>query len=342
MSQIGITIESINFNGESVDITFNPYSGGSINLGTQTIPYDYLSSNYEGNYTIDIPSIPKTCTLQIGTPPSPTPTPSVTVTPTMTPTPTPTPPPAGDPDANAYLADVVSAGGTTDATIDAAVDTLFVDLKAAGVYSKLVAFYPLVGGVASSNLINANGNTSYDLTLSGGWVHNTDGMVSNGTNTIGDTSIIPATTLSATDNHTSVFFKDLNGPPGYDGAGPAPYLIHTVGRSLEVFNGSAHMPALGSVPVNGKCFLINVKENNTSAFAATNVNGVGYSVKATNTNAATALPTVNWYIGKINGLGGWQSQSQYWFVTLGNGLTQTQASDLHDAIDTFATTLGRT
>ena len=167
MSQIGITIESINFNGESVDITFNPYSGGSINLGTQTIPYDYLSSNYEGNYTIDIPSIPKTCTLQIGTPPSPTPTPSVTVTPTMTPTPTPTLPPAGDPDALAYLSDVVAAGGTTDATIDAAVETLFVDLKSAGVYNDLVAFYPLVGGVAASNLINANGNTSYDYLVDG-------------------------------------------------------------------------------------------------------------------------------------------------------------------------------
>ncbi len=68
MSQIGITIESINFNGQSVDISFAPYSGGTINLGTQTIPYDYLSTNYEGVYTIDIPSIPKTCTLTVGTP----------------------------------------------------------------------------------------------------------------------------------------------------------------------------------------------------------------------------------------------------------------------------------
>ena len=341
MSQIGITIESINFNGESVDITFNPYSGGSINLGTQTIPYDYLSSNYEGNYTIDIPSIPKTCTLQIGTPPSPTPTPSVTVTPTMTPTPTPTPPPAGDPDANAYLADVVSAGGTTDATIDAAVDTLFVDLKAAGVYSKLVAFYPLVGGVASSNLINANGNTSYDLALFGGWVHNTDGMISNTTNTYGDTSIIPATTLSATDNHSSALFKDISNVGGYDGSGPSPYFIHSASRALEAFNGSAVMSGLGTGPFNTKAFVINVKENNTSAFAGTNLNGAGYSVKATNTNAATTVPTSSWTIGKINTVG-YYSGVQYWFVTIGNGLTQTQASDLHDAIDTFATTLGRT
>jgi hypothetical protein len=67
----GIRIKSNNFNGESVQITFNPFSGGTINLGTQTIPYDYLSSNYEGNYSIYIPSADKTCPLQVGTPPPP-------------------------------------------------------------------------------------------------------------------------------------------------------------------------------------------------------------------------------------------------------------------------------
>jgi hypothetical protein len=341
MSQIGITIESINFNGQSVDISFAPYSGGTINLGTQTIPYDYLSTNYEGVYTIDIPSIPKTCTLTVGTAPSPTPTPSITVTPTVTPTPTPSIP-SGDADATAYLAAVVSAGGTTDATIDAAVDTLFVDLKAAGVYNDLVAFYPLVGGVASSNLINANGNTSYDLALFGGWVHNTDGMISNGTNTYGDTSIIPATTLSATDNHTSSLFKDTSSiGSAYDGSGPSPYLISTSSRALEAFNSSAIMSGLGTIPTNGKAFIINVKENNTSAFAGTNADGAGYSVKSTKTNAATTVPTNSWTIGKINTVG-FYTGVQYWFVTIGNGLTQTQASDLHDAIDTFATTLGRT
>ena len=84
----GIRISSNNFNGKSVEITFNPFSGGTINLGTQTIPYDYVSSNYEGNYSIYIPEFDKTCPLQVGTPPpSPTPTPTITLTPTPTPSP---------------------------------------------------------------------------------------------------------------------------------------------------------------------------------------------------------------------------------------------------------------
>jgi len=80
----GITIKSNNFNGKSVEITFNPFSGGSIDLGTQTIPYDYLSTNYEGVYSIYIPEYDKTCPLTVGNPPTPTPT--ITSTPTPTPT----------------------------------------------------------------------------------------------------------------------------------------------------------------------------------------------------------------------------------------------------------------
>ena len=247
----------------------------------------------------------------------------------------------GDADADAYISAVIAAGGTTDVTIDAAVDTLFVDLKAAGVYSKLVAFYPLIGGIAASNLINANGNTSYDLSLFGGWVHNTDGMLSNGSDTYGDTSIIPATTLSATDNHSSVLFKDGGGSNGYDGSGPAPYFIQGVKTALEAFNGSAIMSGLGSIPPLGKAFLINVKENNTSAFAAGDFNGGGYSVKSTKTNAATTIPTNSWTIGKVNP-SGFYTKAQYWFVTIGNGMTQTEANDLYDVIDAFATAVGRT
>ena len=191
----GIRINSNNFNGESVEITFNPFSGGTINLGTQTIPYDYLSSNYEGNYSIYIPSANKTCPLQVGVAPSPTPsitptstiTPTPTITPTNTQTPTPsiTPSasvPAGDPDANAYLADVVASGGTTNPTIEAAVQTLFTDLKSAGLYSKIDLMYPFVG----SHAINALGNKTYDIIWNGGMTHGVSGSTGNGVNAWGN------------------------------------------------------------------------------------------------------------------------------------------------------------
>jgi hypothetical protein len=91
------------------------------------------------------PSDPTACDFTFSPifPPSPTPTstvtptvtptssitPTPTVTPTATVTPTPsTSVPSGDPDAALLLSDVLAAGGTLDATISAATETLFTEL----------------------------------------------------------------------------------------------------------------------------------------------------------------------------------------------------------------------
>ena len=67
--------------------------------------------------------------------------------------------PAFDSDAQAYLDAVVSLGGTTDTTIDNAVNTLFVDLKSAGLYSKIFAMYPMIGIASASQALNAKDPT---------------------------------------------------------------------------------------------------------------------------------------------------------------------------------------
>jgi hypothetical protein len=93
MSQI-ITIQSVNFDGETANVLFNPdNSDVTINLGDITLPFTFepglLSPPREvyGTYTIlvlgdDCPNI-----LNV---PRPTPTPTPSNTPTRTPTPTPT------------------------------------------------------------------------------------------------------------------------------------------------------------------------------------------------------------------------------------------------------------
>ena len=91
-----IEISSVNFNGEIVDVTFFPCSGGSINLGTQVVPFQYTNDNYEGVYDIYISAYTKTCQLNISCP-SPSPTPTSTITPTNTPSVTPTETPTNTP-----------------------------------------------------------------------------------------------------------------------------------------------------------------------------------------------------------------------------------------------------
>jgi hypothetical protein len=88
-----VEILTTNFSGETAQITFTPCSGGTIDLGTQVLPYDYVSDNYEGSYSFYFPDFTKTCTFDIPCStnvPTPTPTYSQTVTPTYSQTVTPT------------------------------------------------------------------------------------------------------------------------------------------------------------------------------------------------------------------------------------------------------------
>ena len=88
-----VEILTTNFSGQTAQITFTPCSGGTIDLGAQVLPYNYVSDNYEGSYSLYFPDFTKTCTFDIPCStnvPTPTPTYSQTVTPTYSQTVTPT------------------------------------------------------------------------------------------------------------------------------------------------------------------------------------------------------------------------------------------------------------
>jgi len=69
MSQL--TIQSNNFSGYTADITFFPFSGGSISYGSQVIPYTITTDNFNGEYTMDMTfmGVPVSCGLQVGASP---------------------------------------------------------------------------------------------------------------------------------------------------------------------------------------------------------------------------------------------------------------------------------
>ena len=106
-------------------------------------------------------------------PPSPTPTPAPTPSPILL-----------DPDAEAFLEDVVAAGGTVDSTMSGATDTFYKALKTNNIWSKMILFYPLIGGTAAAHSIQGirSSGTTYDLTMVGGMTHGVSGATGNGTN----------------------------------------------------------------------------------------------------------------------------------------------------------------
>jgi hypothetical protein len=100
---------------------------------------------------------------EVGTCPTPTPTP--TMTPTPTPTPTPLPPIVYDADALAFL----NAAGITNQNTSYAVNELVIGLKNNSLWNKMFAFYPFVGGTATTCKFNLKNpldtNAAYRLSF---------------------------------------------------------------------------------------------------------------------------------------------------------------------------------
>lgn len=89
---IGIRILSNNLSGLTTNVTFLPFSGGSVNIGVQVFPFDYISEYVYGTYNCYVPIYNYTYSLVVPLPtPTPTTTPTNTQTPTNTETPTQTP-----------------------------------------------------------------------------------------------------------------------------------------------------------------------------------------------------------------------------------------------------------
>lgn len=152
------------------------------------------------------PSITPTATL------TPTITATATLTPTPSITPSSTPAPPFDTDAAIYLNAVIASGGTLDATISAATNTLFTSLKSNGLYSGMTLMYPLLGGNnANAQSINAVSPGTNNITWNGGMTFDVSGATGNGTNGFGDTNWVPTSAIFNNGSFGVYFHKTVSG-----------------------------------------------------------------------------------------------------------------------------------
>jgi uncharacterized delta-60 repeat protein len=87
---IGVRILSDNLSGLTTNVTYLPVSGGTIDLGVQTFPFNYISDYYWGTYNCYVPTYATMYSIVVPLEEA-TPTPTTTQTPTPTITPTTTP-----------------------------------------------------------------------------------------------------------------------------------------------------------------------------------------------------------------------------------------------------------
>jgi hypothetical protein len=116
-----------------------------------------------------------------------------------------------DPDAQAYIAALVSLGYSPTSTEQGYINDLFLNLKGAGsvnstdnMYADLLVVRPYYGGLATTNGLNAirptTSPTDFYGTFNGGWVHSNAGSKPNGVNAYMGNNLIPSVSIGANTN----------------------------------------------------------------------------------------------------------------------------------------------
>jgi hypothetical protein len=253
-----------------------------------------------------------------------------------------TPVPTVDPDAQAFI----TAAAITDPTQQAAINTLVVDLKGYGVWTKMKALYPFVGGTASQHKFNLKDSRDLDaafrLTFNGGWTHSANGAQPNGTNGFADTKFIPSSNQLLNSNGLGVYItQNSSGRPdpiimgSFNGTLQASLLVSTSTNLLTRLNGNivsnAITGGLGSFDI----------QKTSSTVTKIYKNGILLNTG----NSGGTLPIVNNFIGTMNYIGtpygdGYVN-SQFRFAYLSDGLSDTEIANLRTSVQTFQTALNR-
>jgi hypothetical protein len=253
-----------------------------------------------------------------------------------------------DPDAQAFFDRVTTAGGTLSETEKNATNQLVLDMKTAGIWSSMKAIYPMVGASAAACAQNLK-SSSFTGTFSSGWTFASTGVTPNGTSAFFNTTFAPTSFNSINDAHLS-FYSRSN-------TTYAPYVID-IGTNADASSGnnpelSIAMRHSGSTynTLGSYFFSINYV-NATSAFHSISSRTSstlfkGYkngTLQATNTTANVLSAFANnIYIGSVN-FGGTPSRfstRECALASLGDGLSDTQASNFYTAVQAFQTTLSR-
>jgi hypothetical protein len=246
----------------------------------------------------------------------------------------------------------IQAAGLTDETQMKAIGTLVFDLKNYNIWDKMKAIYPMVGqaGVSSSFQFNLKDPNTFKGIFSGSWEFTSTGAKPDGSTGYMDTNFLPSTSFINNDTHIS-FYSRTNANSigcliGTSKNANAIPLITIYGRSPSeyLFDSYSYVDARISVTsaISSAAFLINTRTSSTTFKAFRN----GTQFGATNTNEnLNNITTCDQpvFLGalNLNGTAGQFSNYENAFASIGDGLTDTEASNLYTAVQRFQTTLGR-
>jgi len=249
-----------------------------------------------------------------------------------------------DTDAQAFI----TAASITDSTQQSAINTLVTQLKTYGIWTKLKAVYPFVGGSASSHKFNLKDprdlDAAFRLVFNGGWTHNSNGAKPNGTTGYADTKFVPATNQSANSNGLGVYLGTTNTALGADATFIGVYNSGTLASSFGPYSGGLAGRLNGngvfSSAITANGFLSFQKTSSTLSTFYKNSTDVGSGNSGGNPPILT-LSIGGLRVGDNTIYPSSYVNNEYRLTYMSDGLNSTEISNFYTAVQTFQTTLGR-
>jgi hypothetical protein len=249
-----------------------------------------------------------------------------------------------DPDWVAYYNRVIAAGGSLTTTEQNATKTLVADLKSAGIWSAMKAIYPMVGASAAACAQNLK-SSSFTGTFTSGWTFASTGVTGNGSSTYMDTTLIPSVSIASQDSTHLSYYASTN-------VKVSAFQIGVRGALVDDLFIGARFDATNSYNnVNTRSVTLRSETSNVNGFiAVSRINSStfkyykGNSVNQTYTITSTGLPNTHAvWVGALNlaGVVFRPDDAQISFASIGDGLTDTEESNLYTAVQAFQTTLSR-
>lgn len=233
--------------------------------------------------------------------------------------------PASDVDADNFF----TRAAITDPVQKSAVTNLTISLKSAGIWAKMRALYPLVGGTAASHSHNLK-SASYQITWNGAMTHNANGVTGAGGN--GDTGL-DMTPMNPDSISFGVYCKSAAITTTRDISGASD------GYSLYIYHTNSVYASLGDagiwvypVPAETDARGFFVAHRQSATIAKIFKNGSVISVDSNNTHGI-ASPGNFLFLNT--------SLHNHALVFISDGLADADVAALNTAVTTYQTALGR-
>lgn len=239
-----------------------------------------------------------------------------------------------DADAQAFFDRVATAGGTLSTTEKNAVNQLVLDLKANSLWAPMKAVYPMVGASAAACAQNLK-SSSFTGTFTSGWTFASTGVTPNGVSAYMNTNCAP--------NNMSQ--NSLSG-----------FIYNRTDSTLITLNGCTQFEINDFDPnrnlygaVNNTELQIGIQTTTLGFWGVSRISSSGWAaykngnniVNKTQTSVTPSSLSVFMSSRNVVGMPLTFGDKQVAFYCIGDGLTDTQASNFYTAVQAFQTTLSR-